>query len=166
MRIPFIYQNGEHMLNIETLKENPFLIESVRQNLSVAKDDESKDRQIEQLTLELCFERFLTWNGVIDYGPKLLRVFHAFRDSEVNGKISHEKLAELDNQDGIIESLRKRGQFPDFDDASFNDKNFDDYINSLTADNGFKEYATWNGLIFGLPILILIAINTLEKARC
>ena len=45
----------------------PSVIEAVRQNMGLEKDDESRDEEILQMSRDEVFRRFMTWNGIIGY---------------------------------------------------------------------------------------------------
>ena len=45
----------------------PSVIEAVRQNMGLEKDDESRDEEILQMSRDEVCRRFMTWNGIIGY---------------------------------------------------------------------------------------------------
>jgi hypothetical protein len=45
----------------------PFVIEDVRQNLSLDPTDDSEDEKILKMSRSEVFERFMTWHGIIGF---------------------------------------------------------------------------------------------------
>lgn len=150
-------------MDINTLKTNTQLMKCIRQNLSLSPDDESKDDKISKMSKREVFERYLNWQNVVGYANPLMSVYQVLKDSLEDGKISHDHLAANDN-DGIIEAIRKNANFPDYEDANFNEKKFDDFINSLTLESALHLYMKWHGL--GLNAQTIInALETIEKSQ-
>lgn len=53
-------------------KYEEYIMESIRQNLDLEKDDTSRDREIMEMSRREIFERYLTWEGIIGYGDRFL----------------------------------------------------------------------------------------------
>lgn len=154
------------MVNIEVLKENKKLIQSVRQNLGVDSEDESKDEKIAKMNKAELFDRYLTWNGFMHYSQVYMSTYNLLKEiaNQNNGYISHDLLASSDLGNKIIEDIRQNQGFPDFESPEFNDQEFDNMINNLTAAEAFDKYLTWNGTI-GYSHSFIKTLETLEKAE-
>lgn len=150
-------------MDIEKLKENDFLIKSVRKNLSYNENDESNDDQIANMSKGEILERFLSWNNISGYSREILETYDVLSKSLEDDLVNFEHLS-ANETSGIIETLRKRGRFPDFDDPDFNEDAFVMYVNKMSLRDALEEYLSWKGII-GYSHTILKVIKTLEEAE-
>ena len=49
-----------------------WLLKNIRQNLGLEPDDTSQDDEINAMSKQEVFERYLTWQGIIGYSNKII----------------------------------------------------------------------------------------------
>lgn len=150
-------------MNVEILKSNKMLIESLKNNLSLS-DDADLESKLSGMSSHEVFERFLNWNNIIGYATKLWNTYEILSNSLVNDKLNFDKLSEEDQFGDILEDLRLRGEFPDSLYEDFNEKPFIKHIESMSLEKAFGEYLAWNG-IMGFDTQISRAIESIKKAN-
>lgn len=150
-------------MKLDILKENESLMKSLRKNLSLSENDESHDQEIAEMSKREILERFLSWQNISGYSQEILETYDTLNKSLEDDLVNFEHLS-ANETTGIIETLRKRGRFPDFDDPDFDEDSFIMYVNKMSLREALEEYLSWKGII-GYSHTIINLINTLEKAE-
>lgn len=57
------------------------VLDSVRMNLGLEADDDSKDDEIKQMSADDLFERYMIWHGIIGFESSILRAINDIRDA-------------------------------------------------------------------------------------
>lgn len=60
-----------------------YIMEAVRQNLGLEKDDISKDEYINNMEESEILEKYLTWNGIIGYGNMIIELIQDIYNIEL-----------------------------------------------------------------------------------
>lgn len=150
-------------MNLDVLKSNRLLINSLKNNLSLS-DESELERRLGQMNSHEVFERFLNWNNIIGYGNKLWNVYETLEKSLINDKLNFEKLSEEDESGNVLETLRLRGEFSDDIYENPDAVPFIKYIEKMSLEEAFSEYVAWNGIL-GFSEAITRAIQTIKKAK-
>lgn len=152
-------------MKLEVLKQNGALMRSVRNNLSYNEFDTSNDEQIASMSREELFTRYCDWNGLINWGPRILNAYDTISLSlKDDGNLSFDLLSENDTDGGIVENLRKRLGFPEYDDADFDGQKFASKVEQLDLRDALSEYLAWNAIL-GYENSLMQVINTIKKAQ-
>ena len=57
------------------------VLDSIRMNLGLEANDNSKDAKIEQMSADELFERYMAWHGIIGFESAILQAVNDIRDA-------------------------------------------------------------------------------------
>lgn len=61
-----------------------WLLKNIRQNLGLEPDDTSQDDEINAMSKQEVFERYLTWQGIIGYSNRIISVIETIYNVELD----------------------------------------------------------------------------------
>lgn len=61
-----------------------WLLKDVRRNLGLEPDDTSHDEEINAMSKQEVFERYLTWQGIIGYSDRIILVIETIYNVELD----------------------------------------------------------------------------------
>jgi len=61
-----------------------WILKNIRQNLGLEPDDTSQDDEINAMSKQEVFERYLTWQGIIGYSDRIISVIETIYNVELD----------------------------------------------------------------------------------
>lgn len=61
-----------------------WLLKDIRQNLGLEPDDTSQDDEINNMSKQEVFDRYLTWQGIIGYSNRILTAIETIYGVDLN----------------------------------------------------------------------------------
>lgn len=61
-----------------------WLLKNIRQNLGLEPDDTSQDDEINAMSKQEVFERYLTWQGIIGYSDRIISVIETIYNVDLD----------------------------------------------------------------------------------